>query len=64
MKKNKNETFKLNAIPQQELNGIARTILPLMRAYFENPKNKAKFEAWQRERAETALQEQIALENL
>jgi len=45
--------FSLKAIPQARLDGIARTILPHIVAYFQVPENQAKFEAWQRERERT-----------
>ena len=42
--------FSLSAIPQEKIDGIARTIYPRILAYFEVPENKANFEIWLEER--------------
>ena len=42
--------FDLNNIPQEKINGIARVMYPAILAYFQNPENEAKYQAWKRER--------------
>ena len=36
-------------IPQHEMEAFARSILPEIRAYFESPEGKAKYEKWKAE---------------
>lgn len=43
-------TVKVDLIPEAEIRLIARTLLPLITKYFENPENKESFEKWQKER--------------
>ena len=40
------QAFSLYDIPEESLSGIARTILPYITAFFQNPENRAWFEAW------------------
>lgn len=45
-----NEPFDLEAIPQPQLDGIARTISSRIKAYYQIPENQTKFEEWQKRR--------------
>ena len=40
------QAFSLYEIPEESLGGIARAILPYITAFFQNPENQARFEAW------------------
>jgi hypothetical protein len=41
-----------NMIPQQEIESLARLLLPTMQAFFESEEGKREFEEWKREQAE------------
>ena len=42
--------FSLNAIPQHQLDGIARGIFTQIVTFFQDPANQAKYEVWLEER--------------
>lgn len=41
------------AIPDFEIDMLARCLLPKLQAYFDSPEGQAEFEAWKRRNADT-----------
>lgn len=45
------EVEATTAVPDFEIEAIARSLFPTLQAFYASPEGKAAFEAWQREQA-------------